>query len=138
MERGLYLKQVGAAAALLQIQLWIALSVAVLLWWLVAAGESVSWRAIAGMLAFSALSQVWLFAAATWLARCGTKVFMLIGMIAAVTIGCMMPIVTSGFTAAPWSTVQPHVVCTVAGLLTAFSLFAIWAAYRRWLVTDFG
>jgi hypothetical protein len=60
-----------------------------------------------------------------------------VGTIAAIGIGFLAPIMTEGFTVAPLPTVQPHVAWTVAGVLTVFSVFAIWAAYHRWLVTDF-
>jgi hypothetical protein len=138
VERRLYVRQGGAVAALSQLQLWSAVSVAMLLWWLIVDRTTVSHVTVASMLGLSALSQLWTFAAATWLVRFGTKTIFPLGMVAAMAIGWLAPTLTGGFTAAPRLSEWQHVVWNVAGLLTVLSAFAAWAAYRRWLVTDIG
>jgi hypothetical protein len=136
VERGLYLRQLGAAAAISQVRCWSAVSVATLVWWLAVGRESVSAGTIADMMAISALSQVWLFAAAVWLMR-HRNVVVVTGVMLSFGIGLLAPIVTQGFTAAPRLAEWRSLVWAAVGLLAILGMFLIWAAYRRWLVADF-
>jgi hypothetical protein len=136
VERGLYLRQIGTAAAVCQLQSWSAVTVATLFWWLVVVPESVSGSTIAGILAFSALSQIWLFAGAAWLIR-HRRLVVTLGVLTSLAIGLLTPIVTDGFTAAPRLAEWQYLVWTATGFLTLLGAFLSWAAYRRWLVADF-
>ena len=136
VDRGLYLRQLGTAATFCQLRCWSAVSVATLFWWLVVVRESVSGSTIANMMAIGALSQVWLFAAVVWLMRYRAMMVAL-AVLLPVAIGMLAPIVTDGFTTAPRLAEWQRLVWTVAGSLTLFGMFLIWAAYRRWLATDF-
>jgi hypothetical protein len=138
VERGLYLRQLGTAAAISQLHCWSAASVAALFWWLVVARESVSGSAIAGMILIGALSQVWLFAGAVWFMRLRHRTMAVVPVVlVAFATGILLPIVTNGFTAAPRLAEWRGFIWTAAGFLTLFGTFLIWAAYRRWLVADF-
>jgi hypothetical protein len=136
VERGLYLREIGTAAAVCQLQSWSAVTVATLFWWLVVVPDSVSGGTIAGILAFSALSQIWLFAGAAWLIR-HRRLVVTLGVLVSLGIGLLVPIVADGFTAAPRLAEWQYLAWTVTGFLTLLGAFLIWAAYRRWLVADF-
>lgn len=135
IDRGLYLRQVGLAAALCQIQAWSAVCVATFLWWLIAAPEAISTNAIATTLAIGTLCQVWLFAGAIWAVR-HRNVVMALGLLAAVALGGLAPTVMNGFTNAPNLAEWQQAAWIVAGLLTSIAALAIWIAYRRWLIAD--
>jgi hypothetical protein len=136
VDRGLYLRQLGAAAAFSQLRCWSAIGVATLVWWLAVVRGSVSANTIASILALSALSQFWLFAAVAWIMP--DRHMVVAPVVGALLAGGLLaPIVTNGFTAAPRLDEWQNLIWTAAGLLTLFSMFLIWAAYRRWLVADF-
>ena len=70
-----------------------------------------------------------------WLLRY-RKLRVILPMLAAVVVGGLVPVVTKGFTVKPWEAEGQQFVWAVAGLLTVVGAFAIWVAYRSWLVAD--
>ncbi len=136
VERGLYLRQIGAAAALWQLYFWTAVCAATLLWLLVVVPGSVPGSAIAGILVISALSQVWLFALAVRL-KWHHRMMVALGVLVSGAIGLLAPIAAGGFTGENWRIEWRIAALVIVAILTVFSSFSIWTAYRRWLVTDF-
>ncbi len=131
VNRATYLKQVGMAAALNQLQLWIGMSVAIVLWQQLVASQAAPFMMDA--LIYSFLCQIGLFGLAVWLIRLRKpSLILLVGMVLIQLVVCpMMFIMTPG----PWASCR-HVVLWAAAGFAAFGLLAARDAYRRWLVTD--
>jgi hypothetical protein len=134
VERGVYLRQLGMAVLLAQYQLWSAAGVSTILSWLIAVRQSVPPMAIVGALTISAMVQVTLFGAALWLMRHPSLALWLIVLI---FIGAS-PAMGAAQGSATWLAERPYLACSAgAAILAALDAAMIWAAYRRWLVTDF-
>lgn len=132
--RKAYFRELGLAALLAQFQLWSAAAVATVLWWLIAARQAVPITTIMGILVFSALLQVALFAAALWLAR---YPLLFPGLLALVMVG-FVPIIAAVAATSPWFAERPYVAWSAAvAVFAALDLILTWGAYRRWLAADF-
>jgi hypothetical protein len=133
--RAAYVRQVGAEAALCQIQCWGAMIVAIFLWWLLFAAKSAAWGEIIRMSLGVTMLQVWMFGTVAWAVR-HKRVF-----ISFVVIGLIAVLVSLSFmtdresTERSWSALWAFIV-PLSGLLAAIGVLMTWAAYRRWLVTD--
>ena len=135
VDRPTYLKQVGAAVAISQLQTWLFSSVGILgLSWLTT-GEAFSSR-VAFPLLFSALLQPWFFGVAVWCLRLRSPIPFLVAY--AVFVPATVFPVISMMAFAPATSGRPVVLALlVAAILAIFGLLLTWHAYRRWLVIDF-
>jgi hypothetical protein len=132
--RKAYFRELGLAALLAQFQLWSAAAVATGLWWLVAARQAVPIATIIGILAFSALLQVTLFAAALWLAR---YPLLFPGLLVLLAVG-FVPIIAAATGASAWFAERPYAAWSAAvAAFAALDLILTWGAYRCWLAADF-
>jgi len=132
VDRATYLKQVGMAAALNQLQVWLSMTAMFVLWrcWVVQQPLSV---AVAYVLAFSALSQPWFFGLNVWLLRFRSLIPVFLGWMV------FFPVfagATIGIELGPASPEWP-IVLLVAAIFAVLGLILTWDAYRRWLATDF-
>jgi hypothetical protein len=131
--RGAYFRELGWAALLAQLQLWSAAAAAIVLWWLIAARQSVPVGTVMGVLACSALFQFTLFGVAVWLTRY-PALLLLLFILAMVGV---VPITGAGATIARWVAERPYVTCSAGvAILAALDFLLIRSAYRRWLASD--
>jgi hypothetical protein len=132
VSRKAYLRQQGTAAAIAQFQVWIAMSAASILWILTAAKEPRP-VLLADAMAFSALSQIWLFGLTVWIIRFRSRVLSIVGLFIGL-YSTMMPMMMLD---APVPLDQWRLILPSIGVLLAIlGLLLTWRAYRRWLVTD--
>ena len=132
IDRPTYLKQVGAAAAISQLEMWLCSVVGVLIWWWLAAYEVFSPKVVLA-LAFSALLQPWFFGVGVWFVRFRSPLPLVAAYIVFVQVTVISTMAT---TFGPARAAQP-VVLSVAAIFAILGLILTWDAYRRWLVTDF-
>jgi hypothetical protein len=132
VERRTFLRQVGAAAALSYFELWLTVSVAVVVCWLLAAKPRPEVAEIARALAVSFLFLFWFFGLGVWLARYRSPIAMIISIVLGLSV---TQFVMAAFLAGPagisrsWQ-LPAAGACAVVGLLFAGD------AYRRWLTAD--
>jgi hypothetical protein len=132
-DRATYLRQVGMAAALNQLQLWLGMIAVFMIWWCWICPQPLSATMIEYVLAFSALSQPWLFGAGVWLLRFQSRIPLILGWGAAAQMVAFAMIgVEPG---AP--SVARMISLLVAAILALLGLVLTWHAYRRWLAADF-
>jgi hypothetical protein len=127
-----YLRQVGMATALNQLQLWIGVTAATVLWWRIVVPEQ-SPPNLANLLAFSALSQAGFFGIMVWFVRLRSRLLAVLPMIVAMQIAAM---VATLFHDGPLSAWQPLLLPAVL-VFAAIGVILTCDAYRRWLRTDF-
>jgi hypothetical protein len=137
VERKSYIRQLGAAAALSQLQLWGGTSVVLLLWWLLnwrllAGPQPFPLAVVAGVLAFSAAFQVAVFGVVAWTARYRSKA--LSGFVMAVLFPSSW-LVLVRWVSSPGE--LPQEVMWIAGIMAVLGLLVTFDAYRRWLAADF-
>ncbi len=137
VERTAYLRQVGAAAAIIQFQIWVANSVGVVLWWLIAAKQAPQFIPMANLLIASALWQVWIFGVIVWAVQLARNRFRLwaglVPLLALVVSIVLTSVMYEPPLAELWRMGLP---VAVAALFAAVGVLLTWHAYRRWLVTD--
>ena len=81
--RSAYLRQLGGAAALNQLQLWAAMSTVAVACVLVTGNDGPPLATILDLLVISGLSQIWLFGVAVWWTRCQSCLLgLLVGLVA--------------------------------------------------------
>ena len=132
VDRASYLTQVGMAAALSQLQVWLGMATVSVLWWCWVVQQPLS-VTVAYVLVFSALSQPWFFGLNVWLLRFRSLIPVFLGWMV------FFPVfagATIGIELGPASSEWP-IVLLVAAFFAVLGLFLTWHAYRRWLVTDF-
>jgi hypothetical protein len=132
--RKTYLWQLGAAAALSHLQLWLRISAAAVLCWVLAAGWRPAYADIARVLAFAGLFQVWFFGVGVWWAA----PYYFCSMLGAVTriiiivTHFLIPFAWIPLEETGWQSFQ----LPVAVLFAIFGVLLTYDAYRRWLVAD--
>jgi len=132
VDRASYLKQVGMAAALSQLQMWLGMTTVSVLWWCCVVQQPLS-VTVANVLAFSALSQISFFGLNVWLLRFRSPIALFLGWMV------FFPVVagaTIGIELGPASSEWP-IVLLLAAIFAVLGLVLTWDAYRRWLVADF-
>lgn len=132
VDRATYLKQVGIAAAISQIQLWLGMIAGVVLLWFWVLQQPFSVK-VAYVLAFSALSQPCFFGLNAWLLRFRSVISLFLGWLVVLPVFAGA---TVGIELGPLSSEWP-VVLLLAAIFAVFGLVLTWDAYRRWLVADF-
>ncbi len=135
VERKTYLRQLGAAAALSHLQLWLGMSAATVLGWMFSAGEPPAYAEVAGVLAFAGLFQVWFFGVGAWWAasRHSRTVLVVIITLTLIVVHLFVPLVWIGLQEAGWRAFQ----LPIAALFAIFGVLLAADAYRRWLAADF-
>jgi hypothetical protein len=137
VERKSYIRQLVAAAALSHFQLWAAISVALVIWWLLIGPRPVQLAVLGGVLAFSAAFQVVVFGVAIWWARYrsnGRGAVVLCSLI----FGSQVPLQfawVGHWCDGATGQVAYEAMC-IAGVFVVIGLAITCDAYRRWLVTE--
>ncbi len=134
LSRKTYLRQLGAAAALLHFQLWLIISAAVVLCWILAAAGRPAYADIAWALLFAGLLQVWFFGWGAWWTASysfGSAVVAVIAVII-MQIVFLVPFVWVGPGAAGLRSLQ----LPLAALFAILGVLLTCAAYRCWLAAD--
>jgi hypothetical protein len=135
VDRATYLKQVGMAAALSQLQVWVVFGITGVLWQQIAEPQSTS--AMINALACSFLCQIGLFGLAAWLVRLGNVTLLLAIVVVVTQIIVLGPLLFFITMRNPPSWVSsPQTILLAATGFAAFGLLAAWDGYRRWLVAD--
>jgi hypothetical protein len=132
VDRGAYLRQLGAAMAICQFHLWAAMAGVLVAWRLLTASEPVAPGPLAYGLAISILGQVWIFAIYVWLTRYRSQLRIALGFFLSLTFAqplVFLPGLSAG---------MGPIALAVAGVLATLGLLVTWDAYRRWLVTELG
>ena len=132
VDRPTYLKQVGMAAALKQLQVWVGMAGPLLLWWWWAA-QSMSPTTIGYLLATSALLQPALFGATVWILPYRSRIPVLTGCVMASQAVAISAVLAAQ---SEWASAV-RILLFVAAIVAVLGLIATWDAYRRWLTTDF-
>ncbi len=135
VDRTNYIKQQGMAAALSQFQIWAAMNAIILLWWMIAAPKELPAAAMISILVVSALFQVWLYGIAVLLTLPPRGELDMSR--AVVGLFGLVPLFATWAIARP-ATEWQWGSFAIASFFAAFGLVIAWAAYRRWLVADFG
>jgi hypothetical protein len=131
VDRASYLTQVGMAAALGQLQMWLGMAAASVLWWCCVVQQPLS-VALAYVLAFSALSQPAFFGLNVWLLQFQSRIP---GILAWMAYVVAVAFATVGMELRPASSAWP-LVLVAAAISAVLGLILTWHAYRRWLVAD--
>jgi hypothetical protein len=132
VDRGAYLRQLGAALAVCQLHVWAVMTGVLVAWWLLTASEPVAWGRLACGLPISVLLQIWIFGVHVWLARYRSVLWSALGLYAASTplpLFFLLPAELGGL---------GPIALAVAGVLALLGVLIMWDAYRRWLVTELG
>lgn len=146
VRRTSYIRQVFAAAALSQFQLWAGMSVVLVLWWLLIGPRPFHYALLGGALAFSAAFQVAIFGVAVWSARYRSPSpspspgpAVLLSVLLAFVFGALVALRMAW--TRYWTVEQPGPlppeVLWIAGILAVFGLLITGDAYRRWLTAEF-
>ncbi len=131
-----YLRQLGAAAGLTQLQLWGTMSVAAILCMLTIAEPTSQFVAIANLLVISGLSQIWLFGMIVWWTRCRSMILGILAIILAVAEPLFLNIVLAPIEAGGGLAEWQYATWSVAGLFALFGVLLLRNAYRRWWLTE--
>ena len=130
--RSAYLRQLGGAAALNELQLWAAMSTVAVACVLVTGNDGPPLATILDLLVISGLSQIWLFGVAVWWTRCQSCLLgLLVGLVA-----IFEPIVLIGMLWGGLPAEWRYATWFVAGLFALFGLLLMRNAYRRWWWTE--
>jgi hypothetical protein len=134
VDRRGYVRQLGLAVAIGQLQLWSVFSIAIALWSLTTAQQLLPLANVARLLVVLALLQPWFFGFGTWFTRYRSFAMLLAADLVAFYVA-LIPLLLS---AAPpplrqWSGLS----VPLAGMIAMLGLLMTSGAYRRWLVTDF-
>jgi hypothetical protein len=138
VERGAYLRQVGAAAAIHHFQSWGSACIGVALWWLIIAKQALPIIPIANLLVASALWQIWSFGAIVWTVWLTRNRSRIAGILAA-TLAAILAIILIGVQCkSPLRDELPRIgfLVAAAALFAAVGVLLTWHAYRGWLVAD--
>jgi hypothetical protein len=127
-----YLRQLGAAAALNQLQLWAAMSSVGIVCWLIAGKEKPQFAVIANLLVISGLSQIWLFGMVVWWTRCRS---MILGMVVGVLV-IAEPLLLIGVAGTEPLAEWRYASWLAAGLFAILGVLLLRNAYRRWWLTE--
>ncbi len=130
VERGTYLKQLGTAAALSQLQVWLAMNIAAILWCLIVIRQPLPIAGVASILIISALFQVFVFGVAVLLSLQDSNVLGL-----ALLIVAAVPLMLAWGLSRPLAEWQ-YPAMGVMAVFAAFGLLLTYSAYRRWLAAD--
>lgn len=134
VDRRTFVRQVGTAAAIDQLQFWAGIGAGIALWVWLAGPKASSVTDFAVLLGVFTLFQFWFFGVGAWFARyrnfgmqvggyvLGFQVLMVAGAICAAT-GPLMP----------WK----YMGLWLAGIIAIFGLLLTYDAYCRWLKADF-
>jgi hypothetical protein len=132
VSRSAYLKQLGMAAALSQIESWGILNAMLILWWLSGLQARIPLAGALSVLVISALCQIWFFGITVLLSLAQPRMNPLI---VAVSLVSLVPLLTAFVVFRPIGQWQIEVM-TLSGVLAFIGVLATKAAYRRWLVAD--
>jgi hypothetical protein len=132
VDRKAYVRQLGAATALNQFQLWLGGSVVSVGWWLLLGPQPFPAVTLAGVLLASAAFQVMAFAIVAWTALHRWR---WLGVVAVMGLFPIGQIVLMRFLASPLGQL-PVELMWLAAAITALGLLLTYAAYRRWLLAD--
>jgi hypothetical protein len=127
-----YLKQLGAAAALSQLQSWAVMALVLTLWWLAVPPAAIPIAGLASVLIISFLAQFVLFGIGAFFSlplfekNSAVLVVFLFGLLSLLVAWTLMRPATE------WQ----YGIIGLSLFLAFIGLVATWAAYRRWLVTD--
>ena len=133
VSRLVYLRQLGMAAALSQIELWGILNGALVLWWSFGLRTQISLPGVVSILVISALCQVWFFGITVLLSpphirRNPSAVL--------VFVVSLVPLLIAMAMLRPFTEWQIEAMAWFA-ILAFIGVLASKAAYRRWLLADF-
>lgn len=132
VDRMAYLKQVGMAVAISQLQAWLGMAAILLCWWQWFSPQ-IPPVTVAYVLTLSALLQPWCFGVGIWVLRFRSPIQIFLGAMLASQVSA---ITIFGGEPGPLSSWQPMFLL-VAVIVAVLGLVVTWDAYRRWLVTDF-
>jgi hypothetical protein len=135
VDRKAHLRQLGMAAAISQLQLWAGMSVGAILPWALGGVRDPFPPALAGVLVFSALSQIWLFGVAVWFLRYRSRALAVTGLMLGV-YSCMIPAVMMLRPGPTGDCRYGDTVLWGAAIAAVLGVLLTYGAYRRWLVTD--
>ncbi len=130
VDRGTYLKQLGTAAALSQLQVWLAINIAAILWCLIVVRQPLPIAGVASILIISALFQVFVFGVAVLLSLQDSNVLGL-----ALLIVVAVPLLLAWEFSRPLAEWQ-YPAMGVMAFFAAFGLLLTYGTYRRWLAVD--
>lgn len=134
VDRPTYVKQLGLAIVISQLQLCAGMSVVLLAWYLLFARQQLSWMDFGCLLGIFSLLQVWFFGVGAWFAR-----FRSMGMfITAYVLAVYVALVPAGLYAAsgPWKPWR-DMALLLAGIIAILGIVMTLDAYRRWVAADF-
>ena len=134
VDRPSYVRQLGMAAAVVQLKLWAGMSVGFTLWLFLTARQSLSFTDLAFVLGIYTLLQPLFFGVGVWFLR-----YRNLGMqIGGLTGALYVSMIPAALYAAPGPLdIWRYSALPVAGIIAVFGLLLTWDAYRRWLVADF-
>ncbi len=134
VDRKTYLRQLGAAAALSHLQLWLGVSLATVLWWMLAVGGRPAYADMARVLAFAGLFQVWFFGVGAWAARYRSR-SVLVVIIATIIMAAhlFMPFLLFSPAADDLRSFR----LPIAALFAIFGVWLAYDAYHRWLMMEY-
>ena len=134
VDRPSYVRQLGMAVAVGQLQLSAGMSVGITLWLFLTARQSFSFTNLAFVLGIFTLLQPWFFGVGVWFLRYRNLGMQIGGFIGALYVS-MIPVALYAAPGPldPWR----YSALPVAGIIAVFGLLLTWDAYRRWLVADF-
>lgn len=134
VDRRGYVRQVGVATAIGQIQVWAGVSIGIVMWGLLLGRQTVSLAAYALLLGVFTLLQPWFFGMGAWFARCRT----LGGQIGGLSLALCVPMLAATLFVerGPWSHAR-HLALPLAAIAALLGLLVSCHAYHRWLAADF-
>ena len=134
VDRPSYVRQLGMAVAVNQLQLMAGMSIGTTFWIFLTARQSLSFTNLAFVLGIFTLLQPWFFGVGVWFLRYRNLGMQMGGFIGAVYVS-MIP---AALYAAPGPLdIWRYSALPVAGIVALLGLLITYDAYRRWLVADF-
>ena len=134
VDRPSYVRQLGMAVAIGQLQLWAGVSLGLALWLLLVARQPLSLTNLAILLGIFTLLQPWFFGIGAWFVRYRNMGLLLVAFLLALYV----PVIPVAFYAGP-APLSPwrSIALPSAGVVAIFGLLLTYDAYRRWLAADF-
>jgi hypothetical protein len=134
VDRPSYVRQLGMAVAVGQLQLLAGMSFGLTIWLFLTARQPFSFTNLAFVLGIITLLTPWFFGVGVWFLRYRNLGMQMGGLIGAVYVS-MIP---AALYAAPGPLdIWKYSALPLAGIIGVFGLLLTYDAYRRWLVADF-
>ncbi len=134
IDRAAYIRQVGMAVALSQLQLWIVGGAGGILWWLTVVHQPLRFVVVANILVISALFQIGLFGIVVLAVRYAAA--FLAGVALAATFGVVSLLVLTDVAGRTPLAQWEYATWCIAGLFAALGVLLTWVAHCCWLGAD--